>query len=72
MGVVATIDYNRFPKQGENKGKRAEVSFNYNRSISLYGVIVRDDMEKPYETLIWLDDGRIIRAVECQYHPLLD
>jgi hypothetical protein len=26
-------------------------------------------MEEPYETIIALDDGRYVRATECQYSP---
>ena len=35
--------------------------------IKLYGTIVRDDLEEPFETIIKLDNGRYLRAVECQY-----
>ena len=31
------------------------------------GTVIRDDREEPFETLIRLDDGRVLRGVECQY-----
>ncbi|MFC3127230.1 hypothetical protein ACFOD4_19350 [Pseudoroseomonas globiformis] len=67
MGVVQTVGFDRFPKQGSHLGKRVEVCFNYDTSRRLSGTIVRDDAEAPGETLIRLDDGRFVRSVECQY-----
>lgn len=43
MGMVATIDAVRFPKQGELLGARARVCFNYDTSREVMGTIVRDD-----------------------------
>lgn len=68
MGVVENVGHDRFPKQGSHKGLRAQVMFNYS-SPTLGGVIIRDDAEAPWETIIQLDDGRIVRATECQYSP---
>lgn len=38
---------------------------------SMTGTIIRDDAEEPFETLIRLDDGRVIRAVECQWREAM-
>lgn len=68
MGVVATIDYDRFPKQGDWLGCRTRVCFNYQSQIVM-GTIIRDDDEAPFLTIIRLDDGRFVLATECQYSP---
>lgn len=68
MGVVANIDYGKFPEQGSWKGVRCKVCFNYGRE-TIGGVIVRDDREPPHRTIIQLDDGRFVLASECQYQP---
>lgn len=69
MGVVETIDFDSFPKQGDMLGLKTKVVFNYDTSRHLIGTIVRDDREHPFRTLIQLDDGRILDAVECQHAP---
>lgn len=67
MGCVKTITAYQFPKQSMFVNRRCKVCFHYDTSHYIYGTIYRDDSEEPYETLIKLDDGRIIRACECQY-----
>lgn len=67
MGCVKTIDTYSFPKQSEFVNRRCSVCFHYDTSSQLQGTIIRDDREEPFETLIKLDDGRIVRGVECQY-----
>lgn len=67
MGCVKNITYNTFPKQSNSVGKKARVVFHYDDAHQFSGVIVRDDIEVPYEMIIRLDDGRYIRSVECQY-----
>ncbi len=76
MGCVDTITYNKFPKQADENykypqlGKRVEVCYHYDTSKFHYGVIVRSDIEEPFETIIKLDNGNYIRATECQYKEL--
>ena len=80
MGCVSTISYNNFPKQGDISapvysrllGKRVKVCYHYDTSKFHYGTIVRYDREEPFETIIALDNGRYIRAVECMFSPLKD
>jgi hypothetical protein len=67
MGLHKNIGINKFPKQGDQLGKRTKVCFNYDSSKQLEGTIVRDDREEPLTTLIQLDDGRVLNATECQY-----
>lgn len=67
MGCVETITATNFPKQSPFVNRRVAVCFHYSANEQVMGTIVRDDCEKPFETLIKLDDGRILRAVECQY-----
>jgi len=67
MGVVSNIKHDQFPKQGTFKGAFVMVCFHYDREHEIPGVIVRDDEEEPFETIIALEDGRVVRATECQY-----
>ena len=75
MGCIDTITYDKFPKQKDKNykypqfkvGSRVEVCYHYDTSKCHYGTIVRDDLEEPFETIIKLDNGRYLRAVECQF-----
>lgn len=72
MGNVKNITHDKFPKQGGQLGKSVEVCFHYDTNNRVPGVIVRDDMEEPWETIIQLQETsegppRFVRAVECQY-----
>lgn len=67
MGCVETITAYNFPKQSEYVNRRCNVCFHYDTSVSIPGTVIRDDREEPFETLIQLDDGRVLRAAECQY-----
>lgn len=70
MGIHPNVGFDKFPEQGQYKGKRCRVCFNYDSSRELYGVIIRDDNEEPGRLIIWLDDGRVVLATECMYSPL--
>ena len=75
MGCIDTITYDKFPKQKDKNykypqfkvGSRVQVCYHFDTSKYHYGTIVRDDLEEPFETIIKLDNGRYLRAVECQY-----
>ena len=75
MGCIDTITYDKFPKQKDENykypqfevGSRVKVCYHYDTSKYHYGTIVRDDLEEPFETIIKLDNGRYLRAVECQF-----
>lgn len=73
MGCVKNISFDKFPKQADKNykypqlGKRVKVCYHYDTSRFHLGTIVRDDIEEPYETIIQLDNGRFLRATECQY-----
>ncbi len=69
MGAVKNITFDKFPKQGTYAGRETEVCFHYDTSRRLKGVIVRDDVEEPFLTIIKLEDGRHVLATECQYSP---
>jgi hypothetical protein len=69
MGSSPNITGTTFPRQGKLLGRRAKVLFRYGRPAYL-GEIVRDDMEEPFQTIIKLDDGRVVLGTECQYSPL--
>lgn len=57
------------PEQGSFLHKRVEVCFNYDTSQTVLGEVIRDD--KNGHTYIWLDDGRLVTGVECQYRELI-
>ena len=67
MGCVEMISFTDFPKQSEYVNRRVEVLLHYDTSACVMGTILRDDREEPFETIIKLDDGRIVRGIECQY-----
>lgn len=67
MGAHKNIDYDKFPEQGRKLNKKAKVCFYYDTQRLLDGVIVRDDIEEPFLTIIKLEDGRHVLATECQY-----
>ena len=75
MGCIDTITYDKFPKQKDENyiyprfkvGSRVKVCYHFDTSKYHYGTIVRDDLEEPFETIIKLDNGRYLRAVECQF-----
>jgi hypothetical protein len=67
MGVIGNISAMAFPKQGDWLGKRVEVCFQYNADHTIGGMVVRDDREEPFRTLIRLDDGRYVLTTECQH-----
>lgn len=67
MGVVSNIKHDKFPEQGNYLGRKVKVCFHYDTNNTIPGVIVRDDKEEPHRTIIKLDDGRHVLAIECQY-----
>ena len=67
MGCVETITAYKFPKQSGHVNQRCEVCFHYDTSKFIKGTVIRDDIEEPYETIIKLDNGRMIRGTECQF-----
>lgn len=73
MGCVSTITADTFPAQGDWVGKEVELCFHYKTSETVKGVIVRDDLDAPGETLIKITTGlhtdKIVRGAECQFSP---
>jgi len=59
-----------FPKQGTYLNKRVDVCCDCNTRNTIPGIIVRDDAEEPYTTIIKLDNGKYVLATECQYSPI--
>ena len=79
MGIEKNIDLKSFPKQYSVEesqmggiGRKVEVCFFYKVEKTIPGVIIRDDKELPFRTLIRLYDGRVILGTECQYRALPD
>lgn len=66
------IAHDRFPKQTDKQFLRAKVVFHDDTRHQLDGVIIRDDAEAPWQTVIALKDGRVVLAEECQYSPIPD
>lgn len=69
MGIVENVGIEQFPQQGQFRGRRCEVCFRYDTTRVIGGVIVRDDNEAPWVTIILLDDGRHVLSGECMYSP---
>jgi hypothetical protein len=67
MGVIANVNAQSFPRQGCLLGKDIRICFNYNTSLMLDALCVRDDEEEPFRTIFQLPDGRFILGTECQY-----
>lgn len=57
----------KVPNQSKDVGKQTKVIFNYDSTQKHEGVIIRDDIEEPFLTLIKLDAGPFIISTECQY-----
>jgi hypothetical protein len=64
---VENIAADQWPKQGGHLGKQVTVVFRYDTSRQFPAVVLRDDNEPPWETILQLEDGRVVRAGECQY-----
>jgi hypothetical protein len=67
MGNVDNVNYKDFPRQSAQVGKQVDVCFYYQADNRVFGELVRDDREAPWETIIKLDDGRYIMGEECQW-----
>jgi hypothetical protein len=67
MGVVEGMSYEKYPKQGHILGKRVKVCFDFDTEKYYEGTCIRDDSEMPGECIFKLDNGRVVRSVECQY-----
>lgn len=67
MGVMQNVSYDKFPKQSDQLYKATKVCFKYDTLNMVDGIIVRDDLEAPFITIIKLGDGRYINSTECQY-----
>ena len=79
MGIVKNIDATSFPEQYiadddvfVGIGRNVNVCFNYDKGELIDGVVIRDDKEHPFVTIIRLSDGRVILATECQFSPSQD
>jgi len=70
MGIKANITATDFPAKGLMAGKRVRVCFHHDMSRPVERVVLRDDIEEPFRTIIHLDDGRAVLDTECQFQPL--
>jgi hypothetical protein len=61
------VNISDYPKQSKTLYHRVKVYFNNEILSQKKGTIIRDDREEPFETIIKLDDGRIVRGSECQF-----
>lgn len=67
MGVTPNVGPSSWPKQGNMLGEHVSVSFARETSTLFAGLVVRDDIEDPFRTIIQLDDGRFVLGSECQW-----
>jgi len=69
MGTQQKIAWSDFPKQSDKIGQAVHVCFWQDETRIIDGVIVRNDIEVPHETIIRLYDGRFVRGAECMWVP---
>ena len=69
MGGHPGISATQFPRQSEYVNTGALVVFHYEIEHQHTCVIVRDDIDDPWETIIRLSDGRHVLGTECQWRP---
>jgi hypothetical protein len=67
MGYSNNTNRPWYPKQGAFLGRTVDVCFDCDTSCTVRGKVIRDDAEEPGLLLIRLDDGWVVRSVECQY-----
>lgn len=73
MGSHENINADKFPKQGKHLNKKVSVCFHYNTKRTLPGAIVRDDIEEPFLTIVYLyDTNNYVLGTECQYQVIED
>jgi len=67
MGSHPNITYEKFPRQGTMLNEKVKVCFHHDTTKHYAGIVIRDDVEEPFRTIIQLDNGRVLLAEECQY-----
>lgn len=70
MGSHKNISATSFPEQHSNVGRKVRVCYNYDTSAPNVedGVIVRDDVEEPFVTIIHVPSKKkFVLSTECQY-----
>ena len=73
MGVVPTIDFDKFPAQSDRLRKQVRILYHHRDAPAdrrpVTGTVVRDDIEAPYLTIFRTHDNvtRYLLASECQY-----
>lgn len=76
---MSNMGYKEYPKQDKisskyvnfSTGARVKVYFEDYMTNYCLGIIVRDDVEEPYKTIIKLDDGRYITGDDCKYYSYI-
>ncbi len=53
--------------KNQDAGRRVLVVIGHDVANAIKGRIVCSDSESPVDTMIRLDDGRLVDATECQY-----
>jgi hypothetical protein len=69
MGQVKNVGATTWPRQGRYLGSAAVVRFWDEQHTEFPAVIVRDDAEAPWITVLRLDGGRVVLSTECMYSP---
>ncbi len=69
MKMMRKRNYNQFPKQSDALGKEVLVCSKKDKDMlhTVKGTIVRDDAERPYETIIRLENDRFVTGREVFY-----
>jgi hypothetical protein len=68
MGSSPHIDAEKYPEQSYTVGHRVTVFFgDLMNAVQFSGTVLRDDKAEPNQTVIRLDDGRIVLGTECNF-----
>jgi len=62
------VGWDEYPKQSSYVGAEIKVYFNDDFTLVTSGTVLRDDAEDPGNTIIQLNDGRVVLGSECNPH----
>jgi hypothetical protein len=68
VGSCDTISADQWPKQGYHLGKRVSCWFQNDDSFQVEAIVVRDDAEHPWVTILQLETSkRLVLGTECTF-----
>lgn len=77
MGMVSNINNVQFPVQGNFRGKKMKICFNYDTSKKYDAICIRDDAEEPGKMLFsfthpMTGKTEYVLSTECMYSPVAE